>query len=285
MSGHLIGCAGSLETYSVDGTERKLPTSHKLALLAYADSADDRTHIGFAGYKGVMAWAVCSRARAAELIRDLCSWGLLEQHATARPGRRAEYVVFPGGCCDIHRPAEEEPAHDIGDLARAAGISVDQARLLVAAMNGSDAPDTSPRNGSDAPDPLTADTSEQAVEPVDSHTFETERVQNRSDTPDPFTTSTTSPLPPPASRQGRCGAHPNGHANCRGCGTTPRQLAAAAAKAKADKQRANAQAQVERDRQAAATARAAYPTSVVRAARAAVAPAPKTRTRTKEWVR
>ncbi len=286
MSGHLIGCAGALEHYVVDGKKQKLPTSHKLALLAYCDSADDRTHIGFAGYQGVMAWAVCSRARAAELIRDLCTWGLLEQHATARPGRRAEYIVFPGGCCDLHRPADDDTPTDIDALARAAGIDPAAARRLIESMNGSGASDTSPPNGSGASDPFTPETPETPSDPVDNHGSDVERVQNGSGASDPFTTSTTSPLPPPASRQGRCAAHPNGHSNCRGCGTTPRQRAAAAAKAKAERQRAASAAQVERDRQAAASRRGPYPTTAVSAARAAVvSELPRKRTRTKEKTR
>lgn len=271
MSGHLIGCAGALEHIYVDGKERKLPTSHKLALLAYADSADDRTHIGFAGYAGVRKWAVCSRSRAAELIADLCAWGLLEVHATARPGRRAEYTVFPGGCCEIHRPADEETTPDIDALARAEGIDPAAARRLIEAMNGSDLSDTSPPDGSGASNPLPPDNAQPTPDPVDNNHHEPERVQNGSGASDPFTTSSTSPLPPPASRQGRCAAHPAGRANCRGCGTTPRQLAAAGKKVAADRRRAAAAEQLDRDRQKATTAAAAPETAAAAVARARVA--------------
>lgn len=57
--------------------------------------------------------------------------------------------------------------------------------------------------------------------------------------------STSAPTPPAGA--GRCPAHPNGRANCRRCGTTPRQLAAAAAKqAKVDDRDRRLAAQAER---------------------------------------
>lgn len=266
MSGHLIGCAGALKHLPIDehlpeDDRRLIPTSHKLALLAFADSADDRTHIGFAGYDGVQRWAVCSRGRAAELIRDLVAWGLLEQHKRGHRGQRAEYVVFPHGCCDLHRPETEDETDvdvDVEQLAAAAGVSVDQARQLLAAMaaggvdvqpagtgpatpeKGSGAPDATSGNASDTPDPIRPGVHDDAAEPVDNPGKGPERVHESRSTADAFTPSKDSPYPA-GEPAGRCPAHPNGHANCRSCGTSPRarrtsQKRAAAAAARAAEQ-------------------------------------------------
>ncbi|BBH17480.1 hypothetical protein Back2_17670 [Nocardioides baekrokdamisoli] len=265
MSGHLIGC--------VKG--QNLAPSHKLALLAFADSADDRTHIGFAGYEGVQAWTGCSRARAAKLIKDLVEWGLLKRHKTARPGQRAEYVVFPAGCCDVHRTPAEEPPLDLEHIARAAGVDVERVRQMFDAMarvqldaedgypqeNGSTGMDTSSVDASTGMDPFGGAYTETAAEAVDNPGMGPQRVSESRSNRNAFTSSNNnSPLPPPASRQGRCPAHPNGRANCRFCGTTPRQIAAAAKKAAADqaagtkvaKQLENRVAATERKRNAAA---------------------------------
>lgn len=248
MSGHLIGCAGTL-TKIPGPEERDLPTSHKLALLAFADSADDRTHIGFPGYEGVQAWAVCSRGRAAELIRDLVTWGLLQPHKRGHRGQRAEYIVFPGGCCDLHRaPVPDEPGPDVNELARAAGISVDQARLLLAAMapvvpvvpvaappadpqeKGSGASDAMSGTVSSTSDPIPPSYPETRSTPVDNPGKGPESVQRSRSNTNAFTPSKENP-PTPASGGAGCARHRTTTTNCRGCGTTNRQIAA---KAKAD---------------------------------------------------
>ena len=244
MSGHLIGCAGAVD-------DRRIGTSHKLALLAFADSADDRTHIGFPGYPGVMKWANVSRGRAAELIRDLVEFGYLQQHKKAHRGQRAEFIVFPHGCCELHRTPVAEPDVDVDQLAAAAGVSVDQARRLLDAIHspkGSDTPDALGGNESDAPDPIAHRTTEPVENPVENHPVEAQRVQKGSDAPDPFTPSENkTPLPPSAPTTGDdraplaavgdassspCPAHrashPTGKDGCRGCGRSARQLAEAA---------------------------------------------------------
>jgi hypothetical protein len=248
MSGHLIGCAGLTD----------LPTSHKLALVAFSDSADDRTHIGFPGYEGVMQWACCSRGRAAELIRDLVDWGYLKHHKRGRRGQRAEYVVFPGGCCDLHRLPIEEPAVDVDALAQAAGVTVEQARQMLAAMGdtlplapasasteiGSDAPDAMTGNGSSAPDPNDA---EQPQPVENTHTAAgkgPDSVHDSRSTANAFTPSSNPPSPTGKPAGVTCAKHPNGHPNCRGCGTTARQKAKAAKTAAAEKARARSAARL-----------------------------------------
>jgi hypothetical protein len=247
VSGHLIGCAGRTE----------LPTSHKLALVAFSDSADDRTHIGFPGYEGVMAWACCSRGRAAELIRDLVEWGYLRQHKRGHRGQRAEYVVFPDGCCDMHRVPVAEPQVDVEQLARAAGVSLEQARLMLTALgtgspvNGSDTPDAMTGNGSDVSDPNDGTPSTPVGDGVDNAGKGPESVQRSRSQADSFTPSTNSPLPPAASGRG-CPKHQTTHPNCRGCGTTARQQAARARKAAAEQHRREQQRLAAEQREARA---------------------------------
>lgn len=266
MSGHLIGCAGALKHLPIDehlpqGDRRVIPTSHKLALLAFADSGDDRTHIGFPGEEGVMRWATCSRGRAYELIRDLVEWGLLCLHKRGRRGQRAEYIVFPGGCCDLHRPVvEDEPAVDVEQLAAAAGVSVDQARKMLAAMGtaGADVPAGGDEPGeaeegsgtsdamsgtvSGASDPNETDVQPKASEAVDNPGKGPDSVHGSRSNANAFTPSKETPNPA-GKPAGSCAAHPNGHANCRDCGTSPRvrrereKRAAAAAARAAEKRR------------------------------------------------
>jgi len=307
MSGHLIGCAGDLKT--IPGTASPtsegipMPTSHKLALLAFADSADNITHIGFAGYAGVQKWAVCSRGRAAELIRDLVTWGLLRPHKRGHRGQRAEYVVFPNGCCDLHRKPADEPSVDVEQLAAAAGVSVHQARKMLAAMGGdpagdagvqpagpdgaadekgSDAPDANPLNGSDAPDPSAVVVAERPTEPVDNPGKGPERVHGSRSTADAFTPPTTTP-PTPASGGAACAIHETPVPGRRCCGPTPRQIEAAARKSAAARRRDDAIAAAKTER-ATPKGRGAGAESAKAAARAGVARG-KEIAKTKERVR
>ena len=248
MSGHLIGCAGALE-------DKRLTPTHKLALLAFADSADDRTHIAFPGYEGVRKWALCSRGRAAELISDLTALGYLQKHKNAHRGQRAEYVVFPAGCCELHRPAAE-PQVDVEQLAQSLGVTVDQARSLLNATTGvqatinaghpqdegSGTSDPFSVNESGTSDPFTPAYTDDTANPVEnlangSGTSDAndgmgpERVHDSRVNANAFTPSTTTPQPP-HSGGARCAKHPTAPgANCRSCGTTNRQLAAAARRA------------------------------------------------------
>jgi hypothetical protein len=266
MSIHLSACAGDLtaipDMLNDAGEPEPIPRSHKLALMAFAGSADDRTHIGFPGYEGVQTYAVCSRGRAAELIRDLVGWGLLKQHKRGHRGQRAEYVVFPGGCCDLHRKPVDEPTPDVAALAAAAGISVDQARAMLAAMGsdspvvpdaadhgspqekGSEAPDAMSGNASGAPDPNGAVVPESAAQAVDNRGKGPERVHGSGVNADAFTSSKQNPLTPASGGTG-CAKHPdpaNPGANCRGCGTTNRQRAEKARLDRAAARRAAEQA-------------------------------------------
>lgn len=252
MSGHLIGCVKPIQG---------IPSSHKLALTAFADSADDRTHIGFPGYEGVMEWADVARSTAAGIIADLVAWGYIKPHKRGRRGQRAEYIVFPNGCCDVHRLPVEEPDVDVDELANTTGVQVEQIRAILAAI-GSGSSDPMSVTGSDLPDANSpAYTGSVENSPIGSDQLDPEagkgpeRVHASRSNRDAFTTSNnSSPQPPPASRQGSCSKHPNGGSNCRACGTTSRQLEASATKAA---RHTNAQERLIRqlqDREAAAEA-------------------------------
>jgi hypothetical protein len=279
MSGHLIGCVKPIQD---------LPRAHKLALMAFADSGDDRTHIALPGYEGVMEWVGCGRSRAADLIRDLTAWGYLRQHKRGHRGQRAEWIVFPNGCCDTHRAPAAEETIDVDALARAAGVDVEQARLLLTAL-GHDAPSGkgSSRTGpnergkgpTQEPDPIDQETDDypQAGEnPRDNHRQRPESVRDPRVTADAVTTSKTPPTPTGKPAGARCARHPDGHANCRACGTTARQRADADRRAKAEQHRA-AQAALtaaaRRDRQLAAPPPAGLRNLVAAAAAAEAAAA------------
>ncbi len=277
MSGHLIGCVKSI---------KDLPTkTHKLALLAFADSGDDRTHIALPGYEGVMEWADIGRSQAYDVIRDLVELGLLRHHKRGHRGQRAEWIVFPNGCCDTHRtPVAEEPL-DVDQLARAAGVDVEQARLLLTAM-GHDAPaGKKAEKGSDPtgpyerglgpaePDPIGTQSPQPVENPGEDasgdHRQGPDSVRDPGATPDAFTPSVIPLTPTGKPAGGRCARHPDGHANCRGCGTTARQLADAERRAAAERHRATQAALVAADRAAAAAA--APPPADLRARVAAAA--------------
>lgn len=330
---HLTDCAMAVQD---------LLPAHKLALWAFADSADHHTRIGLPGIEGVMRAATCSRARAFELIADLVTQGYLLKHRGGHRGRRAEYIVFPQGCCPEHQPITGDTADpgaeprvgpegrgvktttdpsvvgtagdtDSGTLglverlsasAAQAGfpLSSDQLDVLRGLTSpdqkgpahrtqtpnkGSGTPDSSRCNGSGTPDPNAAEPPER-VRRTGPFTEKGSRKGPAHRTPS-LTTTTTPPSPrasgaggdgqtghgpQPVVRPAQPSQHRGQHANCRACGTTSRQHAAAAARDNADRTRAEA-----RDRHAAeqaATAAAAVPSTTpsvqahLKAARAAI---------------
>jgi hypothetical protein len=269
VSGHLIGCVKRL---------KGLPNGHKLGLVAFADSADDRTHIGFPGYEGVQEWADVGRSQAANIIADLVEWGFLRQHKRGHRGQRAEYVVFPSGCCDQHRTPVEEPPVDVEALATAAGVTLEAARLMLTALGtplpAKESTQTGPNHGGKGPlrpDPNAENPSTDGDEPVDNLGKGPERVRESRSSGDAFTTSTNPPTPASGGAEAAtsCPRHPTGHPNCRGCGTTARQRAAAAAKTKAAENRRLEAERVAADRRAREDA-ARPPTDLLDAVRAQI---------------
>lgn len=99
MSDHLVDCAA----------RQNLPAAKKLALMCFADSADRFSRVGFPGLEDVQQWSGLSRRGALRVTAELVMDGLLTKRSSGHRGHRAEYVVFPDGCCDKHQPTVEEP--------------------------------------------------------------------------------------------------------------------------------------------------------------------------------
>lgn len=92
MSVHLIECAAEVQ----------LPPALKLALLCFADSGSQDGRIAKPGLDNLMRWTGLKRSRALEVVKHLQELQLLAGHRPAYRGQRAEYVVFPNGCCERH---------------------------------------------------------------------------------------------------------------------------------------------------------------------------------------
>lgn len=92
---HLLAAAELQELYTDDHPQgpRKLSPSHKLALMAIADDASDKTDHSFPGLDKVKRWASVGNRRALELIADLVAAGYLSNISPGYPGRRAVYQV------------------------------------------------------------------------------------------------------------------------------------------------------------------------------------------------
>lgn len=103
MSIHLLECAAR---------RTDLPAATKLALMCLADSASSQTRIAFPGLDEVMTWSGLSRSRSLVVLGDLVDAGLLARHKRGHRGRRAEFVVFPDGCCDAHPMPVDDPDDD-----------------------------------------------------------------------------------------------------------------------------------------------------------------------------
>ena len=243
----------------------------KLALMAFADSADRHTHIAFPGLDGVMLWAGVQKSRANELVRELVDQGLLLKHKGGHRGRRAEYVVFPNGCCSDCRPPALGNPREGSTISGAEGAPEGPETSTVTEPTTS-APESTPEspttlNGSTTPDSMSGNGYAPA-HPIDT---ETPPVPIGYGTAHPVAEKgsgkgalATGPLPifqsippnPQASPGGvdlgtGCPKHPYGHHNCRACGTTSRQIGTAVVRqALADKREREIQRR--RDERAAA---------------------------------
>lgn len=94
MAIHFTECAALTE----------LPASKKLVLMACADSADKDSRIAKPGLENVCRWSGLKKSRALEVIAELVAEGYLVRRSSGRAGRRAEFYVFPAGCCALHGP-------------------------------------------------------------------------------------------------------------------------------------------------------------------------------------
>lgn len=180
MAIHFLECAALTD----------LPASKKLALMAIADDADKATRIGSVGLDGIMAWSGLKKSRALEVLSELVAEGYVSRHAAGRIGRRAEFVVFPNGCCSLHGPVK--PGSGVADP--------------------NEEPSTEGR-GSDASD------AEAKVERPEEGPIEGPTATG----PLPISLSLNTPNPRQA---GACSPdQPIHERGCRACGTSPRQVA------------------------------------------------------------
>lgn len=119
MAIHLTECAALTD----------LPASKKLVLMACADSADRDSRIAKPGFDNVCRWSGLKRSRAMEVMAELVAEGFLVRRSSGRAGRRAEFYVFPGGCCAMHGPlpqvaagsATPDPDEDTPDVEAGSG--------------------------------------------------------------------------------------------------------------------------------------------------------------------
>lgn len=233
MSLHLMECVRPL----------RLNPSTKLALLAFADSADHSTHIAFPGLEAVMEWANVSRSRAAAIVAELVDVDLLQRHRAGHRGRRAEFVVFPLGCCDAH----PRPDLDPWDGATVSRCSI--THTGPACAGDCTHPEKGPagRTQTDAIGSCTQDSvsvkASRGQDPIDEPAAD--RVLSTGPSPlkgsclgtahgTPSSTTTTSPQPPTAPPPGEpvCAAHPTTPGSyCRACGTSPRTASQRASRA------------------------------------------------------
>jgi hypothetical protein len=202
LSVHLIECAAKATD---------LLPAEKLVLLAFADSADRQTRIAFPGLDNVQTGACVSRSRALELVGKLVDKGLLRKHRGGHRGRRAEYVVFPAGCCSDCLPIEEPTAAVSSTTVPANGSGTSDSGHGEASDPSypKRGPSPAPSTGSGPLDPVVEKGSGKG--PVATG---------------PLLNSNYIPPNPQASPGGAsCAKHPKApHPNCRGCGTTARQI-------------------------------------------------------------
>ena len=82
----------------------QMPPSRKLLLAAIADSASWETRVSAPGADRMMAWAGVGKSQYQALITELVDANLVVRHRPGVKGRKAEYIVFPHGCCLEHGP-------------------------------------------------------------------------------------------------------------------------------------------------------------------------------------
>jgi hypothetical protein len=92
MSVHLVSCAA----------ESALRPAEKLVLMCFADSASKETGVAYPGLDDVMTWSTLGKRQTLAVIAKLVDGGFLQRRGGAHRGRRAEFLVFPNGCCPQH---------------------------------------------------------------------------------------------------------------------------------------------------------------------------------------
>lgn len=201
MAIHYLECAA----------RTKLPAAKKLVLMAIADDADKQTRVGACGLQDIRDWSGLGRSQALAVIAELVTDGYLIRRAAGRAGRKAEFVVFPGGCCELHGAVPGHvPAGSGSPDPVPQSPSVDTAVDSTVEDLGTASP-----AGSGEPDPAQVQGPMEGPEEGPAQTG-----------PLPYPPIQEPPNPPPSGgRTGRCSTTTRPHSNCRGCGTTVRQLA------------------------------------------------------------
>ncbi|MFF0409716.1 hypothetical protein ACFYUY_04685 [Kitasatospora sp. NPDC004745] len=238
----------------------------KLALMKLCDSADDETRLSRPGMVRLRAFVGVGRARATTIVTELVEKGLVERVEVGRPGRAAQYRVFPGGSPGIPSTEELRARHAAADAApknsAKARASVPRARPSQPARTAADVADRKARakaseaDGFHGRNPEAGPGQVPPVQPAGS-TGGTQQVPPvepcpSSVLPDSFLhpptpaagaageTRAEDPGKEPAAPESDCPSHRKPAANCRACGTSPRAQRARrdAARRKADQSEA-----------------------------------------------
>lgn len=77
------------------GDMEGLDPAKKLVLMALCDDASKDTRVAYPGMEKLRRWSGRSERRVSQVIEELIRDGYLARAAFARPGRKAEFIVFP----------------------------------------------------------------------------------------------------------------------------------------------------------------------------------------------
>lgn len=217
--------------------------TQKLILMKIADSADDQTRLARPGLERMMAWGGVGEKQVITVVTELVGLGLVERVELGRPGRRAEYKVFPYGVPPI--PSTEE----LTERRRAAQRAPRNPRLARKKTEGRRRPSAAartrqdvsakeeacppPDSGNGLPGGNPEERAERVAVPEPSGFPEGDLAGSPRETPSLPSSSSFLPLPPtptadhegePAetAQPGGCPKHPLPVGNCRACGTNPR---------------------------------------------------------------
>lgn len=95
--------------------------SQKLVLMCLAKEGDDRQRVSFPGVETLLKWSGLSRPQLFRVLAQLIELKLIEQRQRGHRGKRAEFIVFPLGCCEAHGKEsfgshERDPEDDVKGL-------------------------------------------------------------------------------------------------------------------------------------------------------------------------
>lgn len=88
----------------------------KLAFMCFAESARDTDRVAFPGTDLLLKWTNVKRSQLHNLINRLIELQLIERTQRACRNRRAEYRLFPLGCCVAHGKTAAHRGVDDADV-------------------------------------------------------------------------------------------------------------------------------------------------------------------------